>query len=364
MSNWDLMMPGMGLTGIGLAGVIISYSGLAVTFIDGMHALSGLTMMFGLIFLSCGILEGGVSTSNRAKATTLVIISIVLSFGMFAFIQNTISSVPTFAGLLLIIATPAIVIAYVANKYPEYAKSFSGIFVLGAATGIIAFVAFGVTGPSPYLLPDVVEEAIIEIIEPTGPIFTIAMLTGSSEQGAPDFGPDLANVPQGYVIEWVNEDAGIAHTATSSIDFGETFDTGLLNGGETYQLDTSNLEIGSYEYMCIVHPWMVATINIIEPTEPTVTSVSMPDGAQIQQEGQLYYVPTSVTISVGSSVVWTNDDTAVHTVTSGTIQDQTGVFDSGLVSSGNTFEYLFDTAGTFDYFCIVHPWMEGSVIVE
>jgi len=109
---------------------------------------------------------------------------------------------------------------------------------------------------------------------------------------------------------------------------------------------------------------MVATINIIEPTEPTVTSISMPEGAQIQQEGQLYYDPTDVTISAGSSVVWTNDDTAVHTVTSGSIQEQTGLFDSGLVSTGNTFEYLFDTAGTFDYFCIVHPWMEGSVIVE
>ena len=51
MSNWDLMMPGMGLTSIGLAGVVISYSGIAHTFIDGMHALTGLTMFIGLIFL-------------------------------------------------------------------------------------------------------------------------------------------------------------------------------------------------------------------------------------------------------------------------------------------------------------------------
>ena len=49
MSNWDLMMPGMGLTSIGLAGVVISYSGIAHTFIDGMHALTGLTMFIGLI---------------------------------------------------------------------------------------------------------------------------------------------------------------------------------------------------------------------------------------------------------------------------------------------------------------------------
>ena len=76
MSNWDLMMPGMGLTAIGLAGVTVSYAGIAHTFIDGMHALTGLTMFIGLIFLAAGILEGGVSTSNRAKATTLVVLGI------------------------------------------------------------------------------------------------------------------------------------------------------------------------------------------------------------------------------------------------------------------------------------------------
>jgi len=301
------MMPGMGLTAIGLAGIVISYSGIAHTFIDGMHALTGLTTMFGLIFLSAGILEGGVSTSNRAKATTLVIVSIVLAFGMFAFVQNTVSTTSTFAGVLMIIAIPSIVIAYVSNKYPEYAKSVSGIFVLGAAAGIIAFVGFGLSGPSPYLISDTVDE-IIEIIEPTGPIFTIAMSAGSSEQGAPDYDPDIANVPQGYIIEWINEDVGISHTATSSIDFGETFDTGLLSGGKTYQLDTSNLDTGLYEYMCIVHPWMTATINITEPIEPTTVSVSIPQGAGIQQEGQVYYDPEVIKILAETTVIWKNDD--------------------------------------------------------
>ena len=71
-------MPGMGLTGIGLAGLILSYAGIAHTFIDGMHALTGLTMFVGLIFLSAGILDGGISTSKRAKITTLVIVAIAL----------------------------------------------------------------------------------------------------------------------------------------------------------------------------------------------------------------------------------------------------------------------------------------------
>ena len=71
MSNWDLIMPGAGLTAIGLAGLVTSYSGIAHTFIDGMHALTGLLTMFGLIILAAGILEGGISTTNRTKAVVI-----------------------------------------------------------------------------------------------------------------------------------------------------------------------------------------------------------------------------------------------------------------------------------------------------
>ena len=84
MTNWDLLMPGMGLTGVGLAGLILSYAGIAHTFIDGMHALTGLTMFVGLIFTAAGILDGGVSTSNRAKITTVVIVAISIGFGLYA----------------------------------------------------------------------------------------------------------------------------------------------------------------------------------------------------------------------------------------------------------------------------------------
>ena len=90
-------MPGGGLTAIGLAGLVTSYSGLAHTFIDGMHALTGLLFMFGLIIMAAGILEGGVSTSNRTKATVLAVISISLGFGTFATTMTENSTLPIFA---------------------------------------------------------------------------------------------------------------------------------------------------------------------------------------------------------------------------------------------------------------------------
>ena len=352
-------MPGMGLTAIGLTGVTISYMGIAHTFIDGMHALTGLTMFLGLIFLAAGILDGGVSTSNRAKATVLVIASISLGFGMFAFTMNTIESTNIIAGILLAIAFPAIVIAYVATKMPTRLKPIGSIITLAAITGIVSFVAFGFVGPDTYLIAE--EIVVEEIEEPTGPIYPISILVNSAVQGNPDYDPDVAYVPKGHVVEWTNEDS-FAHTVTSSEDVGETFDSGLISEGETFQLDTSELEIGEYEYFCIVHPWMVSKLFIEEPKEPV--TVSMPNGAGIQQEGQIYYEPVELQIAIGTTVLWINDDSAMHTVTSGNSQEgPNGLFDSDLIAAGDSFEFTFMSQGNEDYYCIVHPWMTGSVEV-
>jgi plastocyanin len=273
------MMPGMGLTAIGLAGVTISYSGIAHTFIDGMHALTGLTMFIGLIFLAVGILDGGVSTSNKAKATTLVILGISLGFGMYALgTMNTSDYLTTFAGILLAIAFPAIVIAYLAMKHPSVVKPVGSIVAMAGATGIIMWLAFGFVSPDTYMIPQqVIVEESIEVV-PAGPIFAIQILEGSEEEGNPDYEPDVAVVTQGYTVEWTNVDS-VAHTATSAEDFGETFDTGLMSAGDVFAFDTTDLVVGEYEYLCIVHPWMVATLIIEEPKE--AIKVAIPEGAAI-----------------------------------------------------------------------------------
>jgi len=261
-------MPGGGLTAIGLAGLVTSYSGLAHTFVDGMHALTGLLTMIGLIILAQGILDGGgVSTTNRTKAVVLVIISICLGFGTFALVFTENSTVSVFYAILIMIAIPAIVISYFAMKIPQYAKPIGVIFILAFGSAIGLYVAFGYVGPDGYLVASEVEEiVVVEEILPTGPMFAISILAGSAEQGNPDYGPDEAFVSQGHVIEWTNEDE-MSHTVTSSLDFGETFDSGLMNAGDSFLLDSNKLDLGSYEYLCIVHPWMVSTIIIEEPVE-------------------------------------------------------------------------------------------------
>jgi len=357
-------MPGMGLTAIGLAGVTISYSGIAHTFIDGMHALTGLTMFIGLIFLAVGILDGGISTSNRAKATTLVVLGIALSFGMYALAtMNTSAYLVTFAGILMAIAFPAIIIAYLAMKHPTIVKPVGSIIVMAAATGIIMWLAFGFVSPDTYMIPQqaIVEEPMEEAAT-GGPIFTIQILEDSSEEGNPDYEPDVTVVTQGYTIEWINADS-VVHTVTSAEDFGETFDSGLMNAGDVFTLNTSNLAGGEYEYLCIVHPWMVATLVIEEPKE--AIKVTIPEGAGIPEEGQIFYDPQVIDVTVGTTVVWDNLDNTVHTVTSG--DPDAGpdeVFDSEMMVAGDKYEFTFTTAGSQEYYCTFHPWMVGTVNVE
>jgi plastocyanin len=361
MSNWDLMMPGMGLTAIGLAGVTISYAGIAHTFVDGMHALTGLTMMIGLIFLSAGILDGGVSTSNRAKATTLVILGISLSFGVAAITFNTVSTIPTFAGVMLIVTIPAIVMAYVSMKMPQYTKPIGLIFVIATGAAISAYVGFGLYGPSQYLVPppEPVEEQKAPV--PTAPVTSISILKGSSVQGSPDYDPDVAQVPQGNNIEWTNND-DVAHTVTSSADGGATFDSSLINSGAKYLLDTSKLNPGTYEYMCIVHPWMTASFVYggATPAASAAPKISISILKDSSVQGNPDFDPDTTQVTKGNIIVWTNNDSTMHTVTSAA--DGGATFDSSIINADESFN--LDTAklaaGKYDYMCIVHPWMTAS----
>jgi len=364
MSNWDLMMPGMGLTAIGLAGVTLSYAGIAHTFIDGMHALTGLTMFVGLIFLSAGILDGGISTSNRAKATTLVILSIALGFGTFAFTMNTSNYTITLAGILMAIAFPSIIIAYLAMKHPTIVKPVGSIVGIAAATGIIMWIAFGFVSPDTYMIPQQVETPEEDMVEsiPAGPIFAIKILKDSTTQGNPDYDPDVARVTQGHIVEWTNEDS-LVHTVTSSEGFGEIFDSSTIDADGVFTLDTTNLEIGEHEYVCTFHPYMVATLIIEEPQEPT--KVVIPDGAAVPEDGKIYYDPQAIDVAVGTTITWDNLDSTIHTVTSGTPDaGADGMFDSETINAGETYEFTFNDVGTYDYFCIFHPWMVGVVNVE
>ncbi|NMI82967.1 MAG: hypothetical protein EX284_07615, partial [Candidatus Nitrosopumilus sp. MTA1] len=81
------------------------------------------------------------------------------------------------------------------------------------------------------------------------------------------------------------------------------------------------------------------------------------------------YTPNTMTVDVGHTVTMTNADVSAHTFTSGTVENNVGtpddIFDSGyLMNQGDSFDYLADTAGEFPYYCMLHTWMVGTLVVQ
>ena len=76
------------------------------------------------------------------------------------------------------------------------------------------------------------------------------------------------------------------------------------------------------------------------------------------------YTPSKIVIKQGNSVIWVNEDVAFHSVTSGYYDEPSEIFDSGYLDPEESFTFVFENIGTYDYFCTLHPWMKGQVIVE
>lgn len=70
------------------------------------------------------------------------------------------------------------------------------------------------------------------------------------------------------------------------------------------------------------------------------------------------YSPTIIQIITGTTVTWTNNDSVIHTVT-----DLKGSFDSDIIQPDSSWKHTFYNEGKYTYFCTIHPWMKGIVIV-
>jgi len=89
----------------------------------------------------------------------------------------------------------------------------------------------------------------------------------------------------------------------------------------------------------------------------TSADIVIVQGAGNQGNGK-FFAPSNFTAKVGQTVTWANKDGATHTVTNtpGTLFDKT-------LNSGDTFTFTFTTPGTYQYYCTLHPWMKGTIVV-
>jgi plastocyanin len=109
---------------------------------------------------------------------------------------------------------------------------------------------------------------------------------------------------------------------------------------------------------------LVCTLMITSCTSsPSATKTpGTPDGSQVAQNPTVSienfsFNPAVLTVSAGTTVVWTNKDTAKHDIKSAD-------FSSKALAKGETFEFKFDKKGTYNYSCGIHPAMTGQIIVE
>ena len=102
-------------------------------------------------------------------------------------------------------------------------------------------------------------------------------------------------------------------------------------------------------------PVLIVTGDIIIQTKSSRPGCDLRDGC---------YVPSHFIIKQGKTVVWLNEDSAFHSVTSGSYDNQTDLFDSGYLNSLESYSMTFENLGIYDYFCTLHPWMNGTITVQ
>ncbi|MEC9033515.1 MAG: plastocyanin/azurin family copper-binding protein [Thermoproteota archaeon] len=140
----------------------------------------------------------------------------------------------------------------------------------------------------------------------------------------------------------------------------EGCDMFIKPGNTLYEVPRMTLEETQQEIMPMEEP-------VMETTQVSAEIVSIPEGSGAPgcEETDECYIPSTLNISAGTTVVWENNDAAAHLATSGTPDGgPDGIFDSGMIMGGATYEYEFTETGEFVYYCLVHPWMIGTVIVE
>ncbi len=116
----------------------------------------------------------------------------------------------------------------------------------------------------------------------------------------------------------------------------------------------------------------IISIISISPSafaEVTITTGSVPLSSPGCEKTNECYTPGDATVDVGEKVIMTNTDaTGIHTFTSGTVDgfspSPDGKFDSLILNADQSFEFTPETAGEYPYYCMLHTWMQGTIIVQ
>lgn len=155
---------------------------------------------------------------------------------------------------------------------------------------------------------------------------------------------------------------GVGTTTTNAV--GNYLFAGLVSGNYTVTPALLGFTFNPLSSAQLVSNANIAGVDFTTAAATTVQLVECPllpaNEVTIQD---FSYASSSIIVGVNSIVKWTNNGPADHTVTSGTSPNLDGKFNSGTLQPGGTVCYQFLAAGTYPYFCTLHPEMTGSVQV-
>ena len=291
---------------------------------------------------------------------------------------------------------------------------FSRQWMLGAIAA--AVVLIGCSESSTATAPPAVATAT----QPSGVAPTPTGTVEASSGVVADVQADIQNfthqdltVQVGDTVVWTQQD-GVSHTTTSGTPGSSdgVWDSGTLRQGESFSVTFT--EAGTFAYFCSIHPSMTATVTVVgagaptpsptatpppaaaatavptatatqtpQPTvgataapsatstpipmpspSPTATATAEPppQGETIQATIQNFSLE-DLTVRVGDTIVWTQQDQTTHTTTSGLPTVPDGIWDSGFLNNGQTFSFTLTEVGTFPFYCAIHPSMRATVTV-
>ena len=228
-----------------------------------------------------------------------------------------------------------------------------GYFLVSGFANSKAYEDFGQPGASTTTTSSASSSVLSGVVQ-------VSMPNGAgAPSGAPGFAPDNLTIAVGTTVVWTNNDPTAHHTVTSAPGNG-TISSGDMAQGAIYNFTFTSP--GTFNIICLYHSWMKQVIKVVTGpgSSPSVVTVSMPNGAGAPS-GAPGYSPDVLNITTGTTVVWVNNDpTAHHTVTS---VAGNGTISSGDMAQGASFNYTFTTPGTYNYICVYHSWMKGTVVV-
>ncbi len=141
----------------------------------------------------------------------------------------------------------------------------------------------------------------------------------------------------------------------------EKIETRTFRSGETLRVE-ADLPVGVYKIECFVADHSDRGMEIeleVRADAPLTTATPVGATADSVRIVQFAFVAAALDVPVGTTVTWTNEDPAPHTVTA-----DDGSFDSKQLDPGRSFSVAMDAPGTYSYLCEIHPTMVGTVVVR